>query len=572
MIDHSDHVASGFFALEASHAYTAPHEFIVYRDYSTDDENIYGETIPAAEATDVSSAQLAAKTTVLASVYGLSCTPGVIFGDYCPRHYSIANVYGGTGALRGASGSCLGTSGGSSASGTAAVMGACTGAATQSWTFTADSLVETAGMCLTVSTSGGPPTDVNSPPVLISTCVPNAQQRWTLTSNGQLRGVNGSCLNVGSDGVSLTAALCQANKSGSQYLPLSAQTFVPAFSPATPWSASGDFADTQVGTAMAYWGSLTLGDINGDGYADACVRLSGGLYCALNNRAGGFAPLTLFSAAFSDAAGFSGDAYGSTVRLVDVNADGLADVCGRSAQGIVCALSNGSGFGPATLWTSSFSDAGGFGSAQGYWGSIRFGDVNGDGYADVCGRSSSGVVCALNGRNGSFGTASLWSSTFTDASGWLPAQYGATLVLGDVNGDNKADVCLRGPSGVLCETANAAGTAFENDHLWSFRADFSDADGFGSGAGYWGSLELADVNGDGFADLCGRAPAGLVCAISNGFSFDKYQPWGAGDFSDAAGFQLQQYGSTLRMGNLNHNGRADACARSSTALYCATSP
>src|SRR5258708_25694656 len=33
---------------------------------------------------------------------------------------------------------------------------------------------------------------------------------------------------------------------------------------------------------------------------------------------------------------------------------------------------------------------------------------------------------------------------------------------------------------------------------------------------YYGSIRLADINGDGLADLCGRGPNGIVCAISNG--------------------------------------------------------
>ena len=45
--------------------------------------------------------------------------------------------------------------------------------------------------------------------------------------------------------------------------------------------------------------------------------------------------------------------------------------------------------------------------------------------------------------------------------------------------------------------------------------DFSDADGWLPQI-YYGTIRVADVNGDGIDDLCGRAAAGIVCALNNG--------------------------------------------------------
>src|SRR6202008_2683707 len=92
-------------------------------------------------------------------------------------------------------------------------------------------------------------------------------------------------------------------------------------------SQAGDFADATVGASAAYYGSVQLADVDGDGYADAGVGQSGGLYCALNNHAGGFGALTLVSAAFADAAGYGTADTGGTLRLMDLNHDGFADAC-----------------------------------------------------------------------------------------------------------------------------------------------------------------------------------------------------------------------------------------------------
>jgi hypothetical protein len=314
-----------------------------------------------------------------------------------------------------------------------------------------------------------------------------------------------------------------------------------------------------------------LADVNGDGYADVCVRLADGVHCALNQTNGAFAAHTLWSADFSDANGWSADAYGSTVMFADLNGDGRADVCGRSASGVVCAIARaGGGFGPATLWSADFGDAQGYGAAEGYYGSVRLADVNGDHYADVCARVPNGVVCALNTTTGAFAPASLWlGSDFTDALGWLPADYGATLMFGDLDGDGRADVCGRGPSGVRC--ALASGAAFVNSGPWSFRTDFSDAAGWGRARASWGSLRLADVDGDGRADMCGRSASGVVCATSNGGGFDGAMLLTPDAFTDALGFSTDAYGAALAMGDLTRGGRAAVCANSPTGLTCAAS-
>ncbi len=44
---------------------------------------------------------------------------------------------------------------------------------------------------------------------------------------------------------------------------------------------------------------------------------------------------------------------------------------------------------------------------------------------------------------------------FTDALGWLPDKHGTTLMLGDVDGDGRADVCGRGGATLLCGWSGA---------------------------------------------------------------------------------------------------------------------
>ncbi|MCB1155197.1 hypothetical protein KDL45_16180, partial [bacterium] len=82
--------------------------------------------------------------------------------------------------------------------------------------------------------------------------------------------------------------------------------------------------------------------------------------------------------------------------------------------------------------------------------------------------------------------------------------------VGDLDGDGDADVGARGELGLWC-AKNTAGS-FSRATLW-VRGRFSDRDQWTSPAAS-GSLQLVDANGDGRADVCGRAPTGVVCAYS----------------------------------------------------------
>lgn len=65
--------------------------------------------------------------------------------------------------------------------------------------------------------------------------------------------------------------------------------------------------------------------------------------------------------AFSDAAGWNaGPAYYATIQFPDLNGDGKADVCGRGVNGVACALSSGTSFGPFTVTSAALSDANGW--------------------------------------------------------------------------------------------------------------------------------------------------------------------------------------------------------------------
>ena len=280
---------------------------------------------------------------------------------------------------------------------------------------------------------------------------------------------------------------------------------------------------------------------------------------AYSGSSAGF-PTYVAGPAFNDSGNWNRPEYYSTIQFPDINGDGRADSCGRGVAGILCALSNGSSFGTTQLWNSAFSDSNGWAASQSYWETLQFPDIDGDGKADVCGRGTAGILCALS-NGSSFGTTQLWNSAFSDSNGWAASQsYYSTIRFSDINGDGKADVCGRGTAGIQCWLSNGAGFPTSVGG-----PGFSDSAGWNQ-APYYSTIRFSDINGDGKADVCGRGTAGIQCWLSNGSGFPTQVAGPA--FNDSGNWNRPEYYSTIQFSDSSGDGKPDVCARSSSGIVC----
>jgi len=187
---------------------------------------------------------------------------------------------------------------------------------------------------------------------------------------------------------------------------------------ATVWSTA--LADSHGPYASNQFLSIKYQDLNGDGMADLCYRdtsSGGGIRCALSTGMV-FGSANRWTPEFGS--NYSArESYWSTIQYADLNGDGRADVCGRYADGIRCALSTGTSFSSVSLWSAELSDASIVATSPAYYKTIRLVDVNHDGRADLCVRLPGGIYCALN-LGGRFGTLTQWSSNFADAAAGTP--------------------------------------------------------------------------------------------------------------------------------------------------------
>jgi hypothetical protein len=299
----------------------------------------------------------------------------------------------------------------------------------------------------------------------------------------------------------------------------------------------------------------TTSDVDGDKKADLCARSASGFSCALSSGAA-FSSL-IAGPELSDASGWSDQSNWSTLRMGDVNGDGRADVCARANARVYCWLSDGAGF-PTRIDGPELSDASGWNAPE-YYGTIRLADVDGDGKDDLCARSASDFRCypaTGSGFGAPFGVKEL-----SNAAGFDQPRYYGTIRMGDVDGDGRADVCARAAAGMRCWLAmDGAFSAAIDGPAWS------DAGGWGE-LQFWSTIRLADVDGDGRADLCGRAAAGFRCHLSTGSGFSEAIP--GPEWSDAKGWSRHKYYSTIRLADIDGDGDLDVCARAAAGIICA---
>lgn len=396
----------------------------------------------------------------------------------------------------------------------------------------------------------------------------NAAPSWELDDAGQLRSEDGRCLAVDASGdAALTACLggpertfffddeghvwsgvpptpapdmgyahlwCLAHGDEGLRVQLCGEGRAPTWeimprTAATPRSELGLSATGR---------EVRLGDVDGDGHADLCA-IEDGLVCALGDGAGAFAtPAVRFDSVVAPLA-----IDPRSLAFGDVDGDQRTDACGRDSEGILCATA-ASGF-AAARWSSSFNDRV---ARAGTSPSLAAIDANADGTADVCGVEENGLVCALPGL----------ALQPTVRSRWPDAN--AVVWPVDLDGDRQADWCTATETGPAC-AVEAQRELTTDGAPWGY----SFAGNVDIAPATTATVALADIDGDGRADLCRTREDRIVCARSQGRAFGP-------STATLAILPNQSAASALWLGDLDGDGRADPCVDAGATIVCAVEP
>ena len=255
-----------------------------------------------------------------------------------------------------------------------------------------------------------------------------------------------------------------------------------------------------------------LADVNGDGLADIVGFAGHSVHTALAKGDGTFGNMITAHNNFTVSGGGWSNQNTYPRHLADVNGDGLADIVGFAGHSVHTALAKGDGtFGNMITAHNNFTVSGGGWSNQNTY-PRHLADVNGDGLADIVGFGSGSVAVALAKGDGTFASHKVADKTFTHAGGGWTSQDRYPRHLADVNGDGLADIVGFGSSYVYTALAKGDGT-FEN-HIVAHNEFTVNGGGWSSQDRY--PRQLADVNGDGLADIVGFASSGVHVALANG--------------------------------------------------------
>ena len=245
--------------------------------------------------------------------------------------------------------------------------------------------------------------------------------------------------------------------------------------------------------------------------------------------------------------------------FADVDGDGNDDAVGFGLDGVYVALSDGSNLDPdASKWTSAFD----------YNHNWRvdshprmFADVDGDGRDDAVGFGLDGIYVALSDGSGFAVNATRWTFAFDYNHGWRVDSH--PRMFADVDGDGRDDAIGFGLDGIY--VALSDGSSFDSTATrWTTAFSYNDGwrvDSY--------PRMLADVDGDGDADVVGFGLDGIYVALSDGSSFASTATRWTTAFDYNHGWRVDSHPRMLA--DVNNDGYADAVGFGLDGVYVALS-
>jgi hypothetical protein len=303
-----------------------------------------------------------------------------------------------------------------------------------------------------------------------------------------------------------------------------------------------------------------LADVNKDGLADVIGFGNAGVAVAVARGGRYEAPELSFSMPTTWSSAFSYDTAAGGWRvekhprlLADVNNDGRADIVGFADDGVYVAVSTGTTFKPAVRWLKEFGyDAGGWRVTD---HPRLLADVNKDGKADVVGFANDGVYVALS-TGTAFAASTRWIAQFGKDHGWLTSSHIRTLA--DMNADGRADIVGFGNPGVWVSLST--GTGFAARTLWVSNYGSDPAAGgwnLTANPRFLANVNGVDADGKIRPDIVGFGGSDKVfVSVNNGSTLNPPATW-LNPFSEPSGESWDAARHVRTVADVDGDGKAD---------------
>lgn len=299
-----------------------------------------------------------------------------------------------------------------------------------------------------------------------------------------------------------------------------------------------------------------LADTTGDGNTDIVGFGDNGVFIAVNKGNNAFEAPKMVKEDFAYSAGQW--RIENHIRfMADLRNTGRADIMGFGYAGVLVSLNNGDGtFGPTKLVLKDFGYNGGGWRLNKH---LRFlADVTGNGLLDIVGFGEAQVWVALNKGDGTFQQPKgVLQNLCFGAGGWRVDKH--PRFVADLTGDGKADLIGFGDFGVHVAFNNGDGT---------FQPQRQVINDFCYNTGWRNDQHprfVADLTGNGCADIMGFGANGVVVAINNGNGTFQPAKLVLKQFGYNNGWRVESHPRFVA--DMTGNGRADIIGLGSQSVY-----
>jgi hypothetical protein len=315
-----------------------------------------------------------------------------------------------------------------------------------------------------------------------------------------------------------------------------------------------------------YYSTIQTGDIDGDGAAELLARYGDGLHVFRFNAASEdweFVPTS--DLGMTDGSGWDQHKYYSTIQTGDIDGDGAAELLARYGDGLhVFRFNTDSQDWDGVPVSGLGMDTAGWDLPE-HYSTIQTGDIDGDGAAELLARYADGLhVFRFSTGSQDWDGVPASPLGMGNADGWCGAQYYSTIQTGDIDGDGAAELLARYADGLHVFRFNTGSQDW--DGVPASPLGMGNADGW-CGAQYYSTIQTADIDGDGAAELLARRAGGM-----HTYRFDTgSQDWElvAADnpgMSDYAGWYEPQFYTTIQTGDIDGDGAAELLARAAAGM------